>query len=108
MHRRALEIQRKALGGDHPALAGTLENLSALMLEMGRPREATPLIEEALAIFTKAFGPHHAAVATCWHTLSRAHEANGRLEDAIEAMQKAVATRFVVPSGATVTVESRS
>lgn len=92
LQRRALEMQQKTLGPGHPAVAGTLQNLSAVMLRMGRPAEATPLVEQALAIFTEAFGPDHDAVGMCWLTLSQAHEANGLLAEAVDAAQNAVAT----------------
>ncbi len=45
-----------------------------------------------MAIYTEAFGPDHDAVGMCWLTLSQAYEADGRLAEAIGAVEKAVAT----------------
>ena len=50
-HRRALSIREKALGPEHPAVAFTLRNFARSYILAGRPREAIPLLERALAMY---------------------------------------------------------
>ena len=47
---RALANDEKALGKDHPSVAGTLNNLAVLYVNLGRYTEAEPLYKRALAI----------------------------------------------------------
>jgi len=61
---RALAIQEKALGPEHPAVATSLNNLAALHNSMGAYAKAEPLYQRALAIDEKALGPEHPDVAT--------------------------------------------
>jgi tetratricopeptide (TPR) repeat protein len=48
--RRALAIRRASLG-DHPHLASTLSGLAKVLQAAGRPAEALPLLDEAIAIY---------------------------------------------------------
>src|SRR5262249_24009133 len=51
---RALAIQKKALGPNHPSVASLLSNLAFLYLNQGRYAEAEPLYKRSLAIREKA------------------------------------------------------
>ena len=50
LYKRALAIDEKALGPDHPDVAQSLNNLAALYDDQGRYAEAEPLYKRALAI----------------------------------------------------------
>ena len=54
---RALEINEKALGPEHPDLAVSLNNLAGLYQAMGAYDKALPLYQRALTIREKALGP---------------------------------------------------
>ena len=55
--RRALAIDEKSLGPDHPDVARDLNNLAQLLQATNRLSEAEPLMRRALAIDEKSFGP---------------------------------------------------
>jgi len=57
--RRALAIDEKALGPDHPDVAVDLNNLAKLFETKGDYAAAEPLMRRALAIDEKALGPDH-------------------------------------------------
>ena len=57
--KRALEIDEKALGKDHPNFAIHLNNLGMLLKETGRSAEGRPMLEMTLAICEKSLGPEH-------------------------------------------------
>ena len=71
--RRALAIDEKSFGPDHPNVARALNNLAPLLQATNRLAEAEPLMRRALAIDEKSFGPDHPNVAiasTIWHAAS--------------------------------------
>jgi tetratricopeptide (TPR) repeat protein len=59
LYKRALAIDEKVLGPDHPNVAIRLNNLAWLYQEQGRNAQAEPLYKRALAIDEKALGPQH-------------------------------------------------
>jgi len=48
---RALQIDEKSVGSDHPSVARELNNLAALLLRTNRPAEAEPLMRRMVEIF---------------------------------------------------------
>lgn len=68
--KRAVAIQEKALGANHPEVATTLINLSSVLLTLGRPTAAEPLARRALSIL-ETLGPRNPRLAS----------ANGNLAD---------------------------
>ena len=62
--RRALAIDEKSFGPDHPDVATDLNNLALLLQATNRLAEAEPLMRRALAIDEKSFGPDHPEVAS--------------------------------------------
>jgi len=60
LKKRALEIEVKALGPDHPDVATSLNNLAGLYDSQGKYDEAEPLYLRALEVKEKALGPDHA------------------------------------------------
>lgn len=59
LYRRALAIDEKALGPDHPSVAIDLSNLAKLLYVKGDYAGAEPLYRRALAIDEKTLGPIH-------------------------------------------------
>ena len=57
LFKRALAIDEKAQGPEHPDVASILNNLAAVYDDEGRYAEAEPLDKRALAIQEKAWGP---------------------------------------------------
>ena len=53
LHKRALRIDEKALGPEHPDVAQSLENSAALLRETGRGAEAAKLEARAKVIRAK-------------------------------------------------------
>jgi tetratricopeptide (TPR) repeat protein len=62
LFRRALAIDEKTMGPDHPdhpTAATDLNNLAWLYYVQGKYGEAEPLLKRALAIDEKTLGPDH-------------------------------------------------
>jgi tetratricopeptide (TPR) repeat protein len=67
---RSLAIREKALGPEHPDIAGSLNNLAELYRSLGKYDEAEPFYIRSLAILEKALGPEHPHVATALNNLA--------------------------------------
>ena len=80
--RRALEIDEKSFGPDHPNVARDLNNLAMLLQATNRLAEAEPLMRRALTIGEKSFGPDHPDVATALNNLAMLLQATNRLSEA--------------------------
>ena len=55
----ALEIRRDLYGPQHPAVAGSLNDLSLALEAAGEPARADSLMEEALRVYRATLGPEH-------------------------------------------------
>jgi tetratricopeptide (TPR) repeat protein len=91
LRRRALAIDERLYGPDHPRVATRLNNLASLLQDSGRPAEAEPLIRRALAIAERAYGPDHPRVAVRLNNLGQLLHATGRLAEAEPPMRRALA-----------------
>jgi tetratricopeptide (TPR) repeat protein len=60
---RALAIDKKALGPEHPNLAADLNNLASLYRKIGHDAEAEPLYRRALTILKKVLPADHPDLA---------------------------------------------
>jgi tetratricopeptide (TPR) repeat protein len=89
--RRALAIDEKSLGPEHPDVARDLNNLAALLLATNRLGEAEPIMRRALAIDEKSLGPDHPRVATGLNNLAELLRATNRLAEAEPLYQRALA-----------------
>ena len=63
LDRRALAIDERAYGKDHPSVAISLNNLAELLRATNRMAEAEPLFRRALGIDHRAYGKDHPSVA---------------------------------------------
>ena len=68
--RRALAIDEKSYGPDHPDVAIDLNNLAMLLHDTNRLDEAEPLMRRALAIFETSLGPDHPNTVTARDNLA--------------------------------------
>jgi CHAT domain-containing protein/Tfp pilus assembly protein PilF len=90
LFRKALAIQERTLGPEHPATANTLNNLSTYLDRRGRPEEAEPLQRRALAILDKSLGPLHPDTAAMLTTLALMLDRQGKLIESEALYRKAV------------------
>ena len=88
--RRALEIDEKSFGPDHPNVAIRLNNLVILLLHTNRLAEAEPLMHRALAIGEKSFGLDHDYVAVLLNNLAQLLQSTNRLGKAESLMRRAI------------------
>jgi tetratricopeptide (TPR) repeat protein len=90
---RALALDERLFGPDHPQVATSLNNLAELYRALGRYREAEPLYQRALELHERALGPEHPYVATGLNNLALLYEAEGRYGEAEPLLQRALAIR---------------
>ena len=60
---RALKIDEKVFGLDHPSVATMVNNLGSVLKDLGETEKAKSCFERALKIDEKAFGLDHPNVA---------------------------------------------
>lgn len=90
MYRRALAIQDKALGRQHPSTALTLNNLGALLALRGDFAQAEEMQRAALATMEKVFGEQHPDTAAVLTALSLALDRQGKVAEAEASFRRAV------------------
>ena len=91
LDRRALAIDEKSFGPEHPNVARNLNNLAQLLQATNRLAEAEPLMRRALAIDEKSFGPEHPNVARDLNNLAALLQDTNRLAEAEPLMRRALA-----------------
>jgi CHAT domain-containing protein len=77
-----LAIREKALGPEHPMVAGSLNTLALLYYSLGDYARAEPLCKRSLAIREKALGPDHPAVAMSLNNLAALYAGQGEFSKA--------------------------
>ncbi len=87
---RALAIDEKTLGPEHPATVISLSNLAVLYRYQGKYAEAEPLLKRALAIREKPLGPEHPDVATSIINLANLYRDQGKYAEAEALYQRAL------------------
>ncbi|MBN2590737.1 MAG: tetratricopeptide repeat protein [Sedimentisphaerales bacterium] len=87
---RALEIDEKAFGKEHPNVAIDLNNLAQLYQDTNRLKDAEPIMKRALEIDEKAFGKEHPNVARDLNNLAQLYKATNRLKEAEPIMKKVI------------------
>jgi tetratricopeptide (TPR) repeat protein len=88
--RRALEIDERSLGADHPGVAIHLNNLAQLLQDTDRLAEAEPLMRRALEIDERGLGADHPGVAIHLNNLAQLLQATNRLAEAEPLMRRAL------------------
>ncbi len=87
----ALAIRLEALGGRHPDVAQSYNNIAAAHGALGEPAKALEYHQKALAIRLEALGGRHPDVALSYNNIALAHGALGEPAKALEYHQKALA-----------------
>jgi tetratricopeptide (TPR) repeat protein len=88
--RRALVVNEKSLGPDHPTLASRLNNLANLLHDTNRLAEAERLYRRALKI-EESQGPDHPTLATRLNNLATLLNDTNRLTEAESLYRRALA-----------------
>jgi CHAT domain-containing protein/tetratricopeptide (TPR) repeat protein len=89
----AVRVAEKTFGGNHPALAMTLNLLGAIYDDEGKYSEAEPLFKRGLAIREKALGPDNPEVARSLNSLAFVYYHEGRYAEAEPLFRRALAIR---------------
>ena len=98
LYKRALAVQEKALGSDHPQVASHLQGLAHFYREQCTfPNDECqyanaklePLYKRVLAIQEKALGPEHPKVARSLNNLAVLYNAQGRDDEAKKLFARA-------------------
>ena len=79
---QCLQICQILFPGDHPKVAGSLNNLALLYESQGRYEEAEPLFLHALEMTKRLFQGDHPQVATSLNNLAGIYESQGRYQEA--------------------------
>lgn len=90
MYRRALAIQDRALGREHPATALTLNNFGSLLALRGDFAQAEQMQRAALGTMEKVFGEQHPDTAAVLTSLSLALDRQGKIVEAEASYQRAI------------------
>jgi tetratricopeptide (TPR) repeat protein/CHAT domain-containing protein len=80
--KQALSVAEKSLGQEHPAVAGSLNNLAFLHVTQGQYAQAEPLYQRSLAIREKALGTEHPDVAGSLNNLAELYRKQGQYAQA--------------------------
>jgi len=102
-HRKAVDIERRALG-EHPRVAAGLTGLGNVLFRLGRIDEAIETEQRALAIKEAAEGPAHPNVATSLHNLANNLYKVGELEEAARLYERSLAIKEATSGSVSPTV----
>jgi tetratricopeptide (TPR) repeat protein len=96
LYRRALAIDEKSLGPEHPSVATGLNNLALLLSDTDRLAEAEPLYRQVLRIFAEfehRTGHEHPHFSTAINIYAKLLIARGLRLDAISARVRSAIQR---------------
>jgi len=93
---RALEIQHKVLGEEHPSVATSYNNLASIYQATGDYNKALEYSMRALEIQHKVLGEEHPSVATSYNNLASIYDARGDLSKALEFLKKSLQIQVAI------------
>jgi tetratricopeptide (TPR) repeat protein len=94
LHRRALALQERNSGPNHPYVAQALSDLAQLLVQTSsRFSEAEQYLRRALTIQETSLGPGHAYVANTLTSLAQLLQATNRFSEAEPLHRRALAIR---------------
>jgi eukaryotic-like serine/threonine-protein kinase len=93
-YEQALEIDRRALGADHPKIAFRLQNLAIVAQNMGELKEAEALYADALQREERTYGEHHPETAVTKGNYGLLLQREGRLAEAEPLLRDAVSIQL--------------
>jgi len=79
---RALHLECKILGNDHPQVADTLSLMAAFELEMGDTRHAVEHLQQALTISQSSLGPKHPLTGELHLQMARLYASSEPVDEA--------------------------
>ena len=78
-----LDLRRKALGPENPAVASALHNIGILLLEDGRVAKSMECFQESLQIRRKAYGSLHHEVASSLRHIGKINHDRGEWHESL-------------------------
>jgi eukaryotic-like serine/threonine-protein kinase len=93
-YERALEIDKRELGDDHPRLAIDLSNLATVAQNMGDLKQAESLFREAIERNQRAYGETHPETAAAKENYGLLLQREGRLTEAEPLLRQALAAKL--------------
>lgn len=90
---RALAIEEKLRGAEHPEVGRTLNDLAGMWLSRGEPGKAEPLLRRAVAILEETLGGEHPDVAGGLNNLAGLYLTRGRYAEAEPLLRRTLAIR---------------
>jgi tetratricopeptide (TPR) repeat protein len=90
LYQRALRIEKRVWGPEHPEVAYPLCGLAYLYYEQGKYQQAEPLYQRALQIRERVLGPAHPDVAYTLERLGMLYWKEGKFEQAKRLFQRAL------------------
>ena len=82
------QIGRQSLDDDHPKDVEYLHNLAILYKSRGQYREALPLFQQVLEIYSESLGTNHIQYAAALNNLANLYGLMGRYKDALSFYQR--------------------
>jgi eukaryotic-like serine/threonine-protein kinase len=89
--RRATALFEQELGPEHAYTLTSRNSLGTLLMQMGRPAEAIPLLETTLAKQQATLGPEHSETLRTWNSLAMAYHHAGQLDKALPLLEQTLA-----------------
>jgi serine/threonine protein kinase/Tfp pilus assembly protein PilF len=89
-YERALDVDRRILGDDHPRVATHLHNLAVVAQNMGDLRQAEALYRDAIARQERAYGSEHPETAGARGNYGLLLRREGRLQEAEPLLRSAL------------------
>jgi serine/threonine protein kinase len=93
-YERALDIDRRVLGDDHPRVAQRLENLATVAQNMGELKQAEALYLDALHREEHAYGDRHFETTVFKSNYGLLQQREGRLAEAEPLLRSVLDTRL--------------
>ncbi len=93
-YERALEIDKRVLGEDHPRLSMSLSNLALVAQNMGDLQRAEILYREAIERNERAYGDTHPETAAAKENFGLLLQREGRLTEAEPLLRQALAAKL--------------
>jgi serine/threonine protein kinase/Tfp pilus assembly protein PilF len=93
-YERALEVDRRVLGDDHPRVAMHLHNLAVVAQNMGDLKLAESLYRDAIQRQERAYGDQHPQTATAKGNYGLLLQREGRLAEAEPLLREVVSMRL--------------
>ena len=101
---KALAIQIKQLGPNHPDVAISYNNIGSIgqvLYRKGEYDQALEYYQKALAIQIKQLGPNHPNVATSYNNIGQVHYRKGEYDKTLEWWEKAAELGNVISQAMT-------